>query len=353
MKISLRKLRECIEIFGLKTKLLSDDELIFFTKQYLSPKNTLLEFINLIDQLSILMKKKGEQFRAKAYQKAKEALSIIAIDNPKISPEEIRKIHGIGKSIADKYKEFITTGKIDILEQENRNPILELSGVYGIGPKKADELIKKGIKSIKDLRKKENINLLNDIQKIGLKYYDDIQLRIPREEINLYLDFFNDIFKKIKLPDSKLEIVGSYRRGLKDSGDIDVIVSNLDFKKFIDDLLKTGLIIEILSRGPSKCLIIGKLDEKPARRIDFLNTSIEEYPFALLYFTGSKIFNTVMRGYAKDLGYSINEHRIIDGKTGEKLKEKFATEKDIFDFLHLQYKNPNERIDGSSVILQK
>ena len=34
----------------------------------------------------------------------------------------------------------------------------------------------------------------------------------------------------------------------------------------------------------------------------------EEFPFAILYFTGSKTFNTIMRARALELGYSMNEH---------------------------------------------
>ena len=36
------------------------------------------------------------------------------------------------------------------------------------------------------------------------------------------------------------------------------------------------------------------MDSK-ARRLDFMYSSQEEYPFAVLYFTGSKLFNTVMQ----------------------------------------------------------
>jgi DNA polymerase IV (family X) len=56
-------------------------------------------------------------------------------------------------------------------------------------------------------------------------------------------------------------------------------------------------------------MVIGKLGEYPARRLDFLYTSPEEYPFAVLYFTGSKGFNTAMRQRALDLGYSLNVTR--------------------------------------------
>jgi NAD-dependent DNA ligase len=127
-------------------------------------------------------------------------------------------------------------------------------------------------------------------------------------------------------------------------------------------LIQEKIILEVLARGPTKCLVITKLHDEPyARRVDFLYATPEEYPFAVLYFTGSKGFNTVMRARALDLGYSLNEHemsKMEDKKKGEKSKkgEKvdhiFKNEKDIFDFLEIEYKTPEERIDGRAVIVK-
>ena len=107
--------------------------------------------------------------------------------------------------------------------------------------------------------------------------------------------------------------MGSYRRGAKDSGDIDICISDPNddagvFNKFIDALIEKGILIEVLSRGNTKSLGVSRLRRKPARRIDFMFTKHNELAFALLYFTGSKSFNTVMRKRALDMGYSMNEH---------------------------------------------
>jgi NAD-dependent DNA ligase len=125
------------------------------------------------------------------------------------------------------------------------------------------------------------------------------------------------------------------------------------FKNFVDDLIKIKVIQEVLSRGPTKCLVIAKLPGHTiSRRVDFLYTSPEEFPFAILYFTGSKIFNTVMRheALAKDL--TMNEHglySLISKKKGEKVGHVFNSEQDIFDYLGLEYKAPHERTDGRAV----
>ena len=148
------------------------------------------------------------------------------------------------------------------------------------------------------------------------------------------------------------EIVGSYRRGHQQSGDIDVIITSNDkttFTRFIEELQKTGIITEVLSQGPTKCLVVTHLNKKgKARRVDFMYTSPEEYPFAILYFTGSKAFNVVMRAHALSKGYSMNEHGITT-KDKDKVDHEFRNEKDIFDFLGLVYRNPEERLGGDSI----
>lgn len=312
------------------------------------------KYIVLMEKLSDLMLKQGEPFRARAYQKAQE--TIISISEDIVSPNDLKGKPGIGVAIIEKLNEYTSTGTLQLLEKEKNNPLNILSEVYGIGPKKAKELLDYGITTIEMLRKKQH-DVLNDKQKIGLKYYNDILQRIPRNEIDEYARIFSKAFDKIKTLGSIFEIVGSYRRGLENSGDIDVIITS-DFPKvfvnFIDILIKEGIILEVLSRGASKCLVVAKISSSLiARRVDFLYTSKEEYPFSILYFTGSKIFNTVMRQQALSMGFTMNEHGLynIEGNLkSKKVNHIFKDERDIFNYLQLVYKEPNERVDGRAVV---
>jgi len=315
------------------------------------------KFIDLMEQLANIMLKQGEPFRARAYQKAQE--TILSYSSDIISPIDLKDKPNIGSTIMEKLTEYFQTGTLQIIEREKNNPINILSEVYGIGPKKAKELVDQGITTFEQL--KLNQHLLNDNQKIGVKYYYDILKRIPRSEIEQYKERFNNIFETVCMSDSKFEIVGSYRRGAETSGDIDIIITSqsyLVFKNFIDILISKKIIVEVLSRGSSKCLVVARiLPMATARRVDFLYTPKEEYPFAVLYFTGSKFFNTVMRQHAISLGFTMNEHGIYkldeDGKTkGEKCSHIFNDEKSIFDFLNLEYKTPVERIDGRVVVVK-
>jgi NAD-dependent DNA ligase len=311
-------------------------------------------FIELMEQLAGIMLKKGEPFRARAYQKAQE--TIMSYPGDITSPNDLKGKPGIGDTIMDKLNEYVKTGTLQVLEKEKNNPVNILADVYGIGPKKAKDLVDKGITSISQLR--ENQHMLNDIQKIGLQYYEDILERIPRSEIEKFKKVFEQAFPKGT--NGKMEIVGSYRRGAQTSGDIDVIITSSSkdvFKTFINHLLETNIILHILSRGPTKSLVVAKIpSSNTARRVDFLYTSPDEFPFAILYFTGSKIFNTVMRHVALEKGYTMNEHGIYkmeSKKKGDKIDHVFNEEEDIFAFLDLEYKTPVERIDGRSIIKTK
>ena len=325
------------------------------TKQITVSKNRYNEdFIDLLGELHKLLLKKGEPMRARAYQKAQE--SIINYPEDIKNTSQIKNLKGVGATIIKKLDEYIETGKINALEKERNNPIHIFTEIYGIGPKKAQQLIDDGIVTLDKLKIRQD-EVLNDTQKTGLKYYEDILKRIPRDEIEEYKAQFETYFNQIKNPTSTFEIVGSYRRGASQSGDIDVIITDKEddktiLHKFIDKLVENNIVIQKLTDGKTKVLVIAKINDKPYRRVDFLYSPPSEYSFSILYFTGSKLFNTVMRQRALDMGYSLNEHgfyKMEDKKKGAKLDKEFYSEEEIFDFLNMAYREPKDRIDGRSV----
>ena len=73
-------------------------------------------------------------------------------------------------------------------------------GVHGVGPKKAAELLKMGIHSIEDLRNFKDIEeQLTDAQIIGVNYYEDLNERIPRKEIEKHEVSLKKMCKKSML----------------------------------------------------------------------------------------------------------------------------------------------------------
>ena len=273
---------------------------------------------------------KGESFKVRAYDKVIKNIENITI--PIISYEQIENIEGAGKSIKAKLKEIVKEFK----ENDEGHLFQDLLKIYGVGPKKANDLINiHKISSINDLRmKSENdSSILTNSQKIGLRFYEDLLERIPRSEMLKHQ-------KIIK----KGEIVGSFRRKESSSGDIDVMLcmDTDEFNKFIDD--HRNYIKYVLARGDKKMLGICSLnDSSKHRRIDLIRNTEEEYPFMKLYFTGSAKFNVAFRQHCLTKGLSLNEHGFTPPVKGLK------TEKDIFSYVGIEYVEPENRIDENSL----
>jgi DNA polymerase lambda len=339
----------------------------------------------IIDSLDVLRKRDladKSPFGARAYAKVISELK--AHEGAITSYEDVKEIGGIGEKIQKKIKEILETGVLASAERAkelyNIDALDTLQKIYGVGPAKATELVAAGYTSIPQLREaiKQSPKILNDKQKIGLKYYEDLLERIPRDEMEEHRDIL-DALKPVEMEDYETEIVGSFRRELLTSGDIDVLIrvpegtdakiAKRDLALYVKMLEDFGYIEEILALGEHKCMaisrvsekLLGALDEKnymvigrmyngKARRLDLLMTPDEEYAYAILYFTGSDKFNVAFRQYALDKGYTLNEHALTPIRSGVPNPPYMKLEKDIFKFLGLRYIEPSKRIDSKQII---
>lgn len=311
----------------------------------------------IIDELDTLRKKEVQDkqvFKARAYAKVISQLKLHSA--PIRTLEDLQGVEGVGEKIRAKIGEIISTGTLQQAQAVRKERKLDttdmLMQIYGVGPVKAKQLVADyQVTSFEHLREliKKQPSILNAKQKIGLKYAEDLQMRIPREEMKEH----ETLVKKTAPKGFTMQVVGSYRRGAPDSGDIDVLVCapNLDeteaasgFAKMCEELQNKGYITEILALGPKKCMGICKLSENmPARRIDLLLTPKDEYAYAELYFTGSEKFNIAMRKHALDKGFTMNEHGMKPIRDGVKFPPFMKTEKDIFEFLEYPYVAPTKR----------
>ena len=154
------------------------------------------KYVELMEDLSYIMRVRKEFMRAKAYDNAKNTISSIKDDI--VEPKQLKGLPGIGATIFDKLETFTKTNTLDLLEKnkelvEKRRAMSVFTNIYGIGEKKAEELITKKIYNLDDLEKQKH-DVLNDKQIIGLKYYDDILQRIPRSEIVTYESIFQKYY---------------------------------------------------------------------------------------------------------------------------------------------------------------
>ena len=190
---------------------------------------------------------------------------------------------------------------------------------------------------------------LNYHQLVGVKHYYNIMEKIPRVEIEKFEKLLRKILKRMN-PGLKMTICGSYRRGRAESGDIDCFITHPDIvskdnTQLLNDIVKVltkcGILVDHLTEyGGTKYMGMGKLLEIP-RRIDIRVIPWASYPYAILYFTGSKNHNLIMRNIAKKKGYKLNEYSmefIIDHSLVQ-----CNTEEEIFKVLGMEYLDPTQR----------
>ena len=303
----------------------------------------------LINNLKIIHdyeKINGNQFKVKSYNKA---INIIELELDEVTLDSLKDIKGIGDRIMEKIKEFINTGKIkqldDIYKDEKDVLNKKLTNIYGIGPAKMNELIAK-IDKFDDLYLEENKKLLNNKQQIGLKYFDDLEKRIPYKEGLKHNEIIKNVLKK-KYKNIEFDMVGSFRRKNKDMGDIDILIKDNDIinlNNIIDYLKESNYVIETLANGKKKFMGICKIENLPPRRIDILLTNKKNYYFTLLYFTGSYNHNIIMRKNALKKGLSLSEYGYTDLKTNKLIDYNVNSEEDIFKIIHMNYIKPELRI---------
>ncbi|XP_052770834.1 DNA polymerase beta-like [Mya arenaria] len=326
-----------------------------------SSDNPNKEFCDFLMELANYEKNVNRQMHK--YNVYRKAAGVLAKHPTKIkSGTEAKALDGIGLQIGKKIDEFIQTGQLQKLEKirasDTNVAINELVKVTGIGPAAAQKFVQDGICTIEELRK--HTDRLNHHQQIGLKHFDDFEKRIPREEmLGLQEIAYNGIAEVDK--EYTAQVCGSFRRGAKTSGDIDILLTHPTFtstskknpdilKRVVTKLEEISFVTDRLSLGDSKFMGVCKLEDTDTvkhdyRRIDIRLIPKDQYYCALLYFTGSDIFNKDMRGQALDKGFTLNEYSIrpvgSTGVPGEPLP--VTCEEDIFDYLDMPFKKPSER----------
>lgn len=304
-------------------------------------------------------KSAGEHFKAKAYKTAMDALR--AMEGPLTTVADFKAPKGVGPKIIKKLEEVIATGGLAAAERMKARTDIgsfeTLTAVHGIGPVKARGLIASGIKTIAGLRAAyaADPDLLTSAQALGLKYYEDGIQRIPRPEMVKHEALLLSV-----IPAGMTgTIVGSYRRGAPNSGDIDMLVTYNEamtekaasafFKGMIAELTTRGYILDKLAGGGKKWMGYVRLGpDGVARRLDLLLTPPEEYAYAILYFTGSDKFNIAFRRHCLDIGYTLNEHTMKP--TGSKpAPPPMKSEEAIFCFVGLKFVPPTERVDAKQI----
>ena len=321
----------------------------------------------IINSNTLLKKDPTQKFKIISYKKVLTILK--SLDYKITSGDQLKDIKGIGSSSIKKINEILESGTLKILEDikesdvSNNSEVFKLQKISGIGPAKAEKLLEKGI-TLKTLLNidfnvdAKIIDMLTHHQILGVKYYHDLEHKIPHEEIQEIEVYLKNMLGKYNKSLSMI-ICGSYRRKKPTSGDIDILLyhnkitneSKLKesgfLTEFMDLLISNNFITDHLTSidNPTKYMGFCKF-KKYNRRIDIRLISKKSLGSALLYFTGSGEFNKAMRSYALSKQYSINEYGLYKlDKNGKKaFRIQCGEEQDIFKRLGLTYVEPKDRL---------
>ena len=286
--------------------------------------------IQILTMIACLRALQNKEHNRKAYERV---IDNIKRHNKEIqSLDEASSINGVGSTILSNIRSIIYNNdysKTGIYELDNSDIIeklyvmSELLKIHGISYIRASQLYDQGIRSIDQI---PNANVVN-------------QVRIPRDVIDRFNSMLEQFFK-----DSGIffVITGSYRRGLPNSKDIDVLFYNTVpnyGREIVTQMMNRGIISKFLSFGETE--FEGEVTfEGYTIRIDFIFiTDFQEVPYYMLYFTGNKTFNINMREKARNMGYNLTNNEM----TYQGQKIIVNDEADIFNILQIPYHDPTQR----------
>ncbi|MBI1869512.1 DNA polymerase/3'-5' exonuclease PolX [Candidatus Gottesmanbacteria bacterium] len=308
--------------------------------------------------------KNENRFKIIAYEKAADAIEHSTTEAKTLWHQgKLISVPGIGPTIASHLDELFKKGKVKHFENLLKDfppAMFVLMDIPGFGPKKAYRLVTiLGIKGDKDavasLLKAAKEGKIRQIEGFGLKSEQDIIQRlrefkkIKGKSLRMVLPYAHQLAERILayLKQNpyvlRAEPLGSLRRMVATIGDVDIAVVSKDAKSVLDWFSKYPGVERILERGPqtSSILVAG------GKQIDLMVQPPESFGALLQHFTGSKTHNIHLREYALSKGVSLSEYGIKYQKSNK--VKKFATEKDFYTALGLDWIPPELREDQGEI----
>ena len=316
------------------------------------------EIADVFDQIGDLLEFQGaNSFRVRAYRNGARAIRDLPESVQSIVAQEampLTEIEGIGKDLAQKCQELITTGKLDQLEELHAQvpaSVLSLMRVPGLGPKKAAVLHRElNVATLDDLRavcQQQKVRALKGFgekteQLIlkGLAIADSADRRMMWAEADAIVARLKAHFETCDAV-IKLEFAGSYRRRKETIGDLDILVTASDDGAVMDHLGAFEAVSEVIVRGGTKMSV----RVKAGVQVDLRVVPESSFGAAMQYFTGSKEHNVHVRTIAKQRGLRVNEYGVYpeegDGELGSAVAG--VTEEEVYRALGLAWIPPELR----------
>ncbi|KAI0598134.1 hypothetical protein F4775DRAFT_583924 [Biscogniauxia sp. FL1348] len=359
-------------------------------------------FIDQLKKVRTIRSLENDQVGVRAYSTC--IASIAAYPHRISEASEVARLPGCGVKIALLFRQWKSNGYLDDVKKADSDPKLSVLKlfyeIWGVAAATAHEFYNKGWRDLDDIVE-HGWDTISREQQIGVKYYEELQEKIPREEVEsigrIVLDHANRLRRGYQMT-----IVGGYRRGKAASGDADIILSHPDpaaTQYFIADIVasleKDKFITHILKisnknseRGQvpvtwkgqdssaghgfdtlDKALVVWQTpiwdksaatkNPNPHRRVDIIVSPWKTVGCAMVGWTGGTTFERDLRMYCnreKHLKFDssgvrsrTNDGEFVDlesGPGGRPAPDMITAEKRVFENLGLDWRPPEERCTG-------
>jgi DNA polymerase (family X) len=330
----------------------------------ISQTMTNLEIAELLRSVAASYKLKDEnknKFRIVAYERAADAVEHATSELKDLWDDgKLDEIPGVGKSLMEHLGEIFQTGRSKHFEEVMRGlpPIMfEFMEIPGIGAKTAFRLAHElGLHSLKELEKAAEKGHIAKLEGFGERSQQEIltslkesKNKVKRNLLPYAFMIAEEIKDYMKLNEDavRVDALGSLRRMSSTVGDIDIAVSTkkpASVLTYFTAYPKSKRIIEQGNRTAS-ILLPGNI------RVDLMAEKPEAYGALLQHFTGSKHHNIALREFALKKNLSLSDYGIYTKPKNKKNKElkKFSTEQDFYNYLGMDYIEPELREDTGEI----
>jgi len=314
------------------------------------------ELARIFERIADLMEIDGaDGFRVNSYRRASRTLKDTPEDAAILARDgRLTELPGIGRGTADRIKQYLATGHIDVLDElEKKLPkdLPKLLDIQGMGPKKVALAHEKlGVKDLADLKRVIESGVLEklpglgaaSVKKIadGLAFLERSADRTPLGVALPIAEAFAERVRKLQGV-QRVEIAGSLRRGCETIGDIDLLCETKDAAAAVQAFVALNGVKRVLAAGDTKGSITVELHDGREVQTDLRAVPAESFGAAWQYFTGSKEHNVRLREMAVKKKWRLNEYGLFDGE--ESIAGK--REEDIYKRLGVPCPPPELRED--------
>jgi len=303
------------------------------------------ELAEIFDTIANLLEIKGEViYKVLAYRRAAESLENLGREAAEYWREgELTEIPGVGKAIAEKIDELLTTGKLEFFEELTAQvpaSLKEVLQVPDLGPKKVALFWNTlGITSLAELEAAARAGKLRDLPGMGAKSeakviagIESLARRTTRIPLGRAWPTAQELLAQLRqVPGvAAAEAAGSLRRMRATVGDLDLLAAASDSAAVMEAFINHPLVARVLGKGETK----SSVEYANGLRAQLWVHPPERFGTALQYATGSKDHNVRLREMALKKGLSLSDQSFLREDGSEIL---CATEEQVYELLGLPW----------------